>query len=246
MGCLIAGGDSFTYGSELLDCYKLADPAAGHPVPYEVVSNSTYTALLAKELNMQYECVAWPGYSNDSIRRTTMNACVQKQDVELVIVTWSFPGRYEFKFNDHWEQLSSWSVDDNIEETIKKEFFEDNPIVFQHHVDRINREKALGITEFAKVFYNRIGTYEYWEVYNTLTNIVMLQQFLEQKNIRYLFTGVDECIIKNIHRHTDETIKTLVSQIDTTKWFWFPNNQGFYTWAKEQKFPFATRKKVQR
>ena len=54
MGKLIAGGDSFTFGSELQDCYRLADPEKGIPEPYQVVSNLTYSALIAKELNLQY------------------------------------------------------------------------------------------------------------------------------------------------------------------------------------------------
>jgi hypothetical protein len=240
LGKLIAGGDSFTYGSELQDCYRLADPEKGIPEPYEVVSNLTYSALIAKELNLQYICVAWPGYSNSSIRRTVMNICEKEQDIEQVIVMWSFSGRYEFKIRDNWEQLSPWSVEDDIEKKIKKEFVEDNPAVFHRHVEHIARERELGITEFAKVFYNQIGSYEYWEVYNSLLDIVMLQQFLENKHIPYLFTGVDECIIKSITNHIDVTIQTLNNQVNRSKWFWFPNNRGFYTWAKEEKFPFAT------
>ena len=111
MGKLVAGGDSFTYGSELKDCFRLGN---GHP-PVEVYSNSSYTALLAKELNLEYVCAAHPGFSNNAIRRTVMNACTKHDDVELVLVTWSFPGRYEFKFNNDWAQISPWSTTDNAE-----------------------------------------------------------------------------------------------------------------------------------
>lgn len=240
MGKLIAGGDSFIYGSELKDCCRPADPENGIPKPYEVVSNLSYTALLAKELNLEYLCVAWPGYSNSSIRRTVMNACEKEKDIKLVIVTWSFPGRYEFRIRDSWEQLSPWSIEDNIEDTIKKEFVEQNPIVFENHLRHIARENALGITKFAKIFYEQIGSYEYWEVYNSLLDIVMLQQFLQKKQIPYLFTGVNECILNNVNNYSDPSIQTLFKQLEQADWFWFPKERGFYTWAKENKFPFAT------
>lgn len=240
MGRLIAGGDSFIYGSELKDCFNLAEPDKGIHSPYEKVSEFTFTALIAKELKLNYTCVAWPGYSNSSIRRTVMNSCETEQDIELVIVTWSFPGRYEFKIHDVWEQLSPWSIESNIEEKIKEEFVEDNSLVFQNHLNHIARERALGITDFAKIFYSQIGAYEYWEVYSSLLDIVMLQQYLEKKNISYLFTGVDECIVKNTLKYSDDTIQTLVKQLDFSNWFWFPKHRGFYTWAKEEKFPFAT------
>ena len=236
MGKLIAGGDSFTYGSELEDCYIISDTSP----PREVYSKLTYSALISNELGLDYVCVAYPGFSNNAIRRTVMNACTEHVDVELVLVTWSFPGRYEFRFDEQWEQISPWSITDNAEETIKKDFHADNPIVFQHHVEKLKREKELGITEFAKTFYSRIGGHEYWEVYNSLIDIIVLQRFLEQQQIPYLFTGVDNCLLSNVMKHQDITINTLLNQLDLKNWYWFPKEQGFYTWAKDMRFPFAT------
>ena len=86
MGKLIAGGDSFIYGSELKDGYYSP-------------SQSTYPALIAKELGWDYVCTAIPGFANSSIRRTVIDACESTEDIELVIVQWTFSGRYEFYFN---------------------------------------------------------------------------------------------------------------------------------------------------
>jgi hypothetical protein len=237
MGCLIAGGDSFTYGSELADCFILSDTAP----PKEVPSQHTYTALIARDMGLEYVCAAEPGYSNSAIRRSVMNTCDQYLDIEQVIVTWSFPGRYEFNFNSSWEQISPWSVSDNAEKTIKKDFQIDNPIVFQHHLDKLQREQTLGISDFARVFYSKIGGYEYWEVYHSLLDIVLLQQYLELRNIPYLFLGVDECLLDNVNKHLDDiSIKTLQQQLNLNNWYWFSGHKGFYTWAKDNKFPFAT------
>ena len=61
---IVAGGDSFVWGSEL------ADSPHGGPDGY---SRNTFTALLAK--NHEYQCAAYPGNANDSIARMTINSC---------------------------------------------------------------------------------------------------------------------------------------------------------------------------
>ena len=81
MTVLIAGGDSFTYGSEL--------PSQEH----------TWANLLANRKGWNICNIAQPGYSNSAIRRNVMNAVNEYKDLDLyVAVMWSFPNRYEFKF----------------------------------------------------------------------------------------------------------------------------------------------------
>jgi hypothetical protein len=228
LGRLIAGGDSFTYGSELNDC---------HINDVEVVSHLTFPALIAEELELDYCCVAKPGYSNNAIRRTVIDECERSHDIKLVMVMWSFPNRYEFRFGDTWEQISAWSTVTSIEE-IKKSFVIDNPIVLEHHANKLKRDQTLGITDFAKSFYDHVGSNKHWETYNFLSDVLILQQYLKSKNIPYLFTSVDETI-SQAGNYVDGSLSTLRSLIDIDSWGWF-NNRGFYTWAKYMKFPFAT------
>ena len=225
MGCLIAGGDSFIYGSELADCID----EQGH----EQVSQLTYPALIAKETGMDYVCVARPGYSNSAIRRTVMNACEQYTDIDLVIVSWSFSGRYEFRLNQEWRQISSWTTVDDIKE-IEKKFQFDNPIVLQHHARELEQAKASGLSDFAKWFYTNADYVT--EVYDTLSNVVMLQQYLTLNDIPYIFTAADRKSIDVLV--DDESVKTLQEQMSKL-WGWF-DNKGFYTWAQDMNFPFAT------
>ena len=235
MAVLIAGGDSFTYGSELSDgTNRLVQPWL------EQVSMSTFPALLAKRLGMEYQCAALPGLANSAIRRATMNICEQtKDDIGLVLVTWTFPGRYEFKFDETWEQLTAWSVIDNLDD-IKKEFHVDNPIVFDWHVSKLAKDKEKGIYQFAKIFYHYVGMFEYWELYSSICEIVMLQQYLELKKIPYLFTCVDHALTNVDHFKKDVTLQTLLKQINYKNWKWFPTNLGFYEWSVENKFPLGT------
>ena len=245
---LLSGGDSFTYGSELKDGVSPLDPSGTEPA-YPIVSQSTFPALLAKEFDMHYECAAYPGFSNSAIRRTVMNSCEKLQDVGLVVVTWTFPGRYEFRFHydteerwGHWYNLTAWSIIDDIED-IKREFKTDDTSILEHHITHLNRAKRLGTSDFAKTFYKHIGASkeQYWETYTSLTEIIMLQQYLQLKQIPYIFSMVDEALLNNCkYLLDDENIVTLYNQIDFDRWVTFPNNQGFYTWARDFKYPFAT------
>jgi hypothetical protein len=234
---LVAGGDSFTYGSELADN------------TFNAVSQNTFPALLSRDFGMQYECAAYPGFSNNAIRRTTMNACEKFQDVGLVFVTWTFPGRYEFRFNydteqrgGHWYNLAPWSIIEDIED-IKSKFHKEDSDVLKNHSDHLNRAKRTGVLEFAKIFYKHVGASErqYWATYNSLTEIIMLQQYLQLKKIPYIFSMADEALLNSCKYLIDDiNIITLYNQIDFERWVTFPNNQGFYTWARDSKYPFAT------
>lgn len=225
MGRLIAGGDSFVYGSELADCIDLQGR--------EQVSQLTYPALIAKAAGMDYVCVARPGYSNTAIRRTVMNACEQYDDIDLVIVSWSFTGRYEFRINKQWRQISSWTAVDDIKE-IEQKFQFDNPIVLAHHARELSEAKQSGLSDFARWFYTNTDSVA--EAFDTLSNIIMLQQYLTLRDIPYIFTAADRNSVDLTV--DDESVQALQKQLSKL-WGWF-DNKGFYTWAQDNKFPFAT------
>ena len=229
---IIAAGDSFVYGSEL------QSPA------------NTFTSLLGAD-----ECIAWPGYSNDAIARTTIERCEQG-GVAGVIVSWTFPGRYEFRFaygtqqkKSPWYAINSWTIKSDID-SIKEEFVTDSPGILYVQKQTIDRARQTGVAEFADVFYKHVGGTEYWEVYSTLKEIIYLQNYLVVKQIPFMFTCADNSILYNYTvLNADSVISSLVNQLDDTKWFWFPagtnpqdtlHPRGFYQWAVENKYPIGT------
>jgi len=241
----VAGGDSFIFGSELKDCE-----------PHW--SNSTFSSLLAKQ-HGGYLCVAWPGFGNDSIARSVIHACERMPNEDkVVIVSWTFPGRYEFRFNYNtgqrnspWYTINSWTVEQDFD-NIKNQFQTENETILQHQIENIKRAQTTGVADFAKTFYQHVGSSEYWEIYSSLKEIVYLQNYLKANSIPYLFTCADNSILYN---HTvgtsDGTISSLVTQInrDSDNWFWFPagtssnetcDPRGFYQWALENKYPIGT------
>jgi hypothetical protein len=242
---IVVGGDSFIWGSELADNIVEFNEETQELV-HEIVSQSTFTALLAKDMNQQYACVAYPGYANGAIRRTVMNACERIQDIDLVVVCWSFLSRYEFRFVQdteerwgHWYSITPWSAIDDIN-TIKKGFKSDNPTILEHHVNNLKRAKRTGISSFAKSFYQHVGTACYYELWSSYTEIVLLQQYLQLKGIPYIFTTVDESLLEQYKNWSDESISTLYNQIDLSRWVMFPGNRGFYTWASDENYLFGT------
>jgi hypothetical protein len=227
---ILIAGDSFVYGSELKDPTK------------------TFPKLLAGE----YEDVSWPGYSNDAIARTTIERCEQG-GIDNVIVSWTFPGRYEFRFNyftfqkkSPWYSINPWTIVDDPEE-IKKEFSIKDDGILKDQIDTINRGSITGLGEFAKTFYKHVGSSEYWEIYSSFKEIVYLQNYLKLKNIPYMFTCADTYMFYH-STLVDTTLKSLFDQIDFSKWYFFPEGdewetttpRGFYQWAVENKYPVGT------
>lgn len=229
---IIAAGDSFVYGSEL------QSPA------------NTFTALLGAD-----ECIAWPGYSNDAIARTTIERCEQG-GVTGAIVSWTFPGRYEFRFSydtrqkkTPWYAINAWTIQ-NDPGVIEREFVTHDVNILDAQIKTIERAKQTGVAEFADAFYKHVGGTEYWEIYSTLKEIVYLQNYLVLNKIPFMFTCADNSIFYNhTANNADGVITSLLNQIDQTRWFWFPAGaganqtempRGFYQWAVENKYPVGT------
>jgi hypothetical protein len=243
---VVAGGDSFVYGSELADCMdRPKKNIFGH-------SNSTFAALLSKDF--VYECLAWPGYANTSISRTMIEYCeLQKNKNLFVMVSWTFPGRYEFRFSydtqqkkSPWQSINTWTMK-NDPDQIKSEYTTMNQGVHEIQIETINRAKATGLADFAKTFYKHVGGSEYWEIYSSLKEIVYLQNYLKLKTIPFMFTCADTVLFYHATKR-DSVLDSLFNQIDFDKWFFFPGGnewettepRGFYQWAIENKYPVGT------
>jgi hypothetical protein len=86
---------------------------------------------------------------------------------------------------------------------------------------------------------NGPGKLEYTEVYMTLKEIILVQEFLKKKNLPYLLAIDNNAITDSyIFKNPDNYIKMLTDMIDWNKFQWF-NGSGFINWAKENGFPFT-------
>ena len=223
MTVLVAGGDSFTYGSEL--------PSQEH----------AWANLLATRKGWNICNTARPAASNSSIRRNVMNAVHKYRELDLfVAVMWSFPNRYEFRFaydtghlDSPWYSINPWTYNNqNFEEHF---FTKDDSVLAAQQANRANAE-AKGMTTFAKSYVQNVAQTEYWEIYNSWCEIVMLQNYLIKHNIPYIFTQVDNSLFE-YNDAMDSTLSTLRADIDMSR---FVIDEGMFNWAKRTKQQFYT------
>lgn len=101
MTTVLAGGDSFIWGSEL------ADSPNGGPDGY---SRQTFPALLADN----YLCAAYPGLGNKEISRRVRDYLTWSK-VDIVIVCWTWPSRdYTLDSDFHIKNLEEHLLYHNI------------------------------------------------------------------------------------------------------------------------------------
>jgi len=223
MTVLIAGGDSFTYGSELSS------------------QEHTWANLLANRKGWNICNTAKPGYSNSAIRRNVMNAVNQYKDLELyVAVMWSFPNRYEFRFaydtghkESPWYSINPWTYN---EQDFKKEFINNNQDILEAQIANRKNAESKGMTDFAKSYIKNVAETKYWEIYTSWCEIVMLQNYLIKHNIKYKFMQVDNSLFV-CNSSMDNTLKTLRADIDMSQ---FIDEEGMYKWARRTNQEFYT------
>lgn len=89
-------GCSFTYGSDLSDC----------DIPDLGPSQSTWPALLAKSLNYEYECHAWPGIGNLQIYSQILEQ-VPLVNSSIFVINWTWLDRFDFinPLDEKWQTL---------------------------------------------------------------------------------------------------------------------------------------------
>lgn len=199
---LLAGGCSLIYGSELHD--EQPSNQNGH-------SQSTFPALLAKHLNLDYVCCARPGYGSDAIVRNILTNI--DSDVSLVIVNWSYADRFEFYFKDiGWQNLK-----------------------YQPGESTANKVPE-NLRDFRRMFYSEL-TDEY-SLYQYVKDIVLAQEFLKNNNIPYIFSSAADNII-SLDRlaKLGPSQHKFYSLIDFEQWFFWPEHHAFVPWTEANHLP---------
>ena len=83
------------------------------------------------------------------------------------------------------------------------------------------------------------GQLEYTEIYISLKEIIIAQEFLKKKNIPYIFSIDNDSIHTSyLYNNPDDYIESLKSQIDWDKFYFFEGH-GFINWAKNKNYPFT-------
>ena len=247
---VISGGDSFTYGSEL------SDDTGGLIGPKDA-SQHAWPNLVANKLNAKHINTAEGGRSNSYIVRHVINTVYEalkhdyKPEEIFVQVMWTFVARQEIavSFSTHrWD--SPWfAIDPHVceDESKSKWFKKLNPkttIHWQEVHDAMHERylinKDLGFVDYAKAYYTVVS--DLHDTYTSLQQILMLQDFLESRNIKYMLTYVNKYVMNGLIS-LDKFTNGLYSFIKFSEWYKFPGDKefmGFDDWARANDYPYAT------
>jgi hypothetical protein len=247
---VISGGDSFTFGAEL----KTDDSV--NP------NSNSWANLVARRIGKQHVNVARNGRSNSYIVRHILHqidVAVQNNipvHKIFVQVMWTFTNRNEFalsidipEYDSPWLGLTPYS---HIDET-ESDWFKDVKRtaknwqgVYRNLKNNYNRNKELGIVDFAKQYQKLIQTSTLNDSYNSVKEILLLQIFLKFNGIQYLFTYVNQAVMVGLFEDSKEnTYTTSVRNfVDMSNWYSFPGDFqtyiGFDDWAKNGNYEYAT------
>ena len=180
-----------------------------------------------------------PGTGNSGIARRVFNAVSQNNNIDMVVVMWTFTSRYDWAMPRHkvledtrWVSISPWDTTMTNEERHKAlSGSEGQQEVWKR---RSSLLAETGVRPFAEAIYRHAAN-EYHEVYQSWKSIIWLQNILEKKKIPFMFTLADNSLFYHEmeqHKDQDKFMNALYNEIDFTKWFSFGERMmGFNQWA---------------
>lgn len=196
----------------------------------------TWPCKLARRNGLGYINAGHSGVGNRYIARNVINNLGAVRDNNaFVIVQWSYMSRYDYilSFNTQ-ERNSPWYTITpahlNLkDETVAKCFG-------REYIDRIHE---FGVLDWVEAHYKLISDAN--EVDETLSTMLLLQEFLKNRNIPYIFTTAENWNeFKEFQQPTYS--RAYYDAVDWDNFVWFPHDYeptGFVYWANANKFPLA-------
>jgi len=151
-------GCSFIFGTDL------ADDGRGLPVP--TPSQSTWPALLAKYLSMDYQCYARPGAGNLQTLERILNQSHESASSDLFVIGWTWIDRFDY-------------------------YNRENPTKYEWH--RWKTIMPVDTDELAKIYYRDLHS-EYRDKFTCLSYIKLAIDTLNQKGIPFIMTYMDDLL----------------------------------------------------
>jgi hypothetical protein len=230
---LLAGGCSFTYGSELSDDNQGKSP-----------SNKTWSAGLSNAVGANYFCVARAGLGNAGIARRVFNYIANTTEECFVAVMWSFCSRYDWAMPRHriledtrWTTITPWDTEHNQTEVAE------NLAGSEAILEQWKRRREEYREAFADALYRHAAN-RYHETYLSWKSIVWLQNILEKRKIPYMFTLADNSLFYDEFTplwEQDTLMRAMYAEIDFSHWFSFGERMmGFNQWSLINDYPRAT------
>ena len=169
-------GCSFIYGSDLSD-EKLR--------PFQhLASQLTWPALLAKNINFEYECYAKPGCGNLRILERIIQQSTNASQDELFVIGWTWVDRFDYY--DIYDEK-------------------------QYHYSNWKTILPGQSTKIADTYYRNFHA-QYKDKFTTLVYIRTAIDLLQQKRIPFIMTNIDNLIFETDY-HVAEAVLDLQSYV---------------------------------
>ena len=186
-------GCSFIFGTDLAD--------DGKNKAYATVSNLTWPALIAKQLDAAYSCYARPGSGNLRILENILNQSTII-DSGLFVIGWTWIDRFDYTTtDDQWKTILPVDTD-----------------------------------KIADHYYRNLHS-QYRDKLTTLIHIDMAIRTLQERNIPFVMTYIDELIFET-EWHCNAAILELQDRIRPHLLKF--EGQTFIDWSKTNNHPISS------
>lgn len=195
-------GCSFIFGTDL------ADEGSGES--HALTSQSTWPALLSKDLGYTHQCHARPGSGNLRILEKILTQANKSDNTDLFVIGWTWIDRFDYTVTPNGQDHAYDLAGDNVWRTVVP-------------VDTDNK---------ANVYYKDLHS-EFRDKLTTLIYIKTAIDTLKQKNIPFLMTYMDELIFETQWHVTpaivdlQNYIRPYMTQFENKTFLDFSKEKGF-------------------
>jgi hypothetical protein len=178
----------------------------GRDLPVPTPSQFTWPALLAKHLTMNYNCYARPGSGNLQILERILNQATENSD--LFVIGWTWIDRFDY-------------------------YNRDNSTKYEWH--RWNTIMPIDTNKLAKIYYRDLHS-EYQDKFTCLSYIKLAIDTLNQKNIPFIMTYMDDLLFDQ-HWHTTTALIDLQNYVKPYMTTF--NGQTFLEYSRANNYPIS-------
>jgi hypothetical protein len=196
-------GCSFIFGTDLADDGK----GTNHPT----ASKYSWPALLANQLDYEYDCLARPGSGNLQIAERVLSHAADP-DPSFFVIGWSWIDRFDYTnsvINNDPQSCKWWNW---------------------------RTLMPIDTGDLAKTYYKGLHT-EYRDKLTSLMSIKLVVDTLNQKNIPFLMTYMDYLLFDSQWNYTPAVIDL---QNYVKPYMTDFEGQNFLDWSRSNKFEISS------
>ena len=225
---IVSFGDSFIFGYEIEGNY---DGSAGWP------------SVVAKKLDVNYECKASPGSSNQSILRRILEYYSNEKNLnDLAVINWTWAHRWAYFINKHnlntWINFGPKKINSPLVEFLEVEHLNLKTKDFSEIFKKEKRDLSKNLDDkwqmqLQQMYLEYISDNEMLNKFNSLQSLYCAVSFMIQKNIKFVQTNMDSELFETkwfCDGYISELQKYILPHMNSF------DGLNFLDWSREKNF----------